>query len=103
MHKSYDMARIFLSANTRKYALVHVVLDLQQIVGHGLQSELVKQRGDAVEAAVEDQQLRPGFLGSLAHRRLVRLVGVQLLLHHLGQLQVAVEITEQERIYYSLF
>ena len=37
--------------------LIDVVLDRQQVKGHGLEGQLVQQRGDGVKAAVQDQQL----------------------------------------------
>lgn len=77
----------------RRDVLVDVVLYRKQVVGHRLQRELVQDRRDAVEAPVQNQKLRAGFLRPLAHRRLIRFIRVQLLLNELRQLDVAVPVT----------
>ena len=41
---------------------------------------------------VEDNQLGLGLLGTLAHGGIISFIGVQLLLHQLGQLQVLVVV-----------
>ena len=71
---------------------VNVVLNLQQIHGHGLECELVEERRDCVAPPVQNQQLALGLLRALPHRRLVRLVRVQLLLNHLREFRVALVI-----------
>lgn len=44
---------------------VDVVLDGQQVVGHGLQRQLVQEGGHGVEAAVQDQQLAARLVRTL--------------------------------------
>ena len=46
--------------------------------------------------SVQDNQLRLGFLSPLAHGWIVSLVGVQLLLNQLSQLQVLLVVTEMK-------
>lgn len=55
------------------FILVDVILDGQQVVGHGLQRQLVQQWRHAVEPSVQYQELRTRFLWTLAHSRLVSL------------------------------
>ena len=82
--------------------LVHVVLNVDQVVGHRLEGQLVKQRGHDVEAPVHDEDDGLGLLGALAHRRLVGFVGVQLLLEHLGELTVALVISEMKVVMHRI-
>lgn len=70
-------------------SLVHVILDRKKIVGHSLKRELMKQRRNAVEAAIQNQQLGPGLLRPFTHGRLVGFVSVQFLLYDLSQFDVS--------------
>jgi hypothetical protein len=54
-----------------------------------LEGELMQQRRHTIKAAVQQQQLAPGLLWPHAHAGLVCLVCVQLLLHQLSQLSIA--------------
>lgn len=49
--------------------LVDVALDAQQVVGHGLQRELMQQRRHRVKASVQDDELSPGFVWTLTQRQ----------------------------------
>lgn len=44
---------------------VDVVLDGQQVIGHGLQRQLMQEGGHGVEAAVQDQQLAARLVRTL--------------------------------------
>jgi len=46
-------------------SLVYVVLDGKEVVRHGLEGELVQERGDRVKPSVNNQQLGPILLGAL--------------------------------------
>lgn len=48
--------------------LVHIILDRQQIVAHGLKGQLMKDRGAGVEAAVQDQELGASLVRALEGR-----------------------------------
>ena len=48
---------------------VDVVHDGQQVVGHRLERELVQQRRDRIEAAVQNQEQRAVLLRALRARR----------------------------------
>lgn len=50
------------------YVLVHIILDRQQIIAHGLKGQLMKDRGTGVEAAVQDQELGASLVRALEGR-----------------------------------
>lgn len=41
---------------------VYVLLDIQQIIGHSLEGQLVQERRDGIEPTVDDDELRAPFV-----------------------------------------
>lgn len=54
-------------------SLIDIILDRQEVIGHGLQGQFVQQGRYAVEAAIYHEQLGASLLGALAHCGLVGL------------------------------
>ncbi len=72
---------------------VDIIFDGQQVVGHGLEGELVQKRRHSIKSSVQNDQLRLGLFRTLAHGRFVSLVGVQLELDHLGKFGITFVVT----------
>lgn len=51
-----------------KHLLVHVILNRQQIVTHGLKSQFMQHGGTGVETTVQDQELGASLVWALEGR-----------------------------------
>ncbi len=51
------------------FVLVDVVLNGQQVVAHGLEGELMQDRGDGVKRPVQDDQLWASLVGTLQRKK----------------------------------
>lgn len=51
------------------YLLVNVIFDRQQVITHSLKSQFMKHRRAGVKATIQDQELGPCLVGTLARNR----------------------------------